>query len=156
VLFCDIDGFTTINDQYGNSAGDAVLQTIAERKNTSVPCGDIAARFGGDELLVLLYGVHELTNALGIADKIRRAAAEPVNTDGLRLTATLSLGVTLAVPGESVDTRNGVWVSNPGRFAPSAEGAPPLPLTLRGYPDHHPATVIAEFTCREQRSPCKS
>jgi len=40
---------------------------------------------------------------VGIADKIRRAAAEPVNTDGLILTATLSIGVTLAVPGESVD-----------------------------------------------------
>jgi diguanylate cyclase (GGDEF)-like protein/PAS domain S-box-containing protein len=103
VLFCDIDGFKTINDQYGHSAGDAVLQTIAARMNTCVRGGDIAARFGGDELLVLLHGVHELTDALGIADKIRRAAAEPVNTDGLRLTATLSLGVTLAVPGESVD-----------------------------------------------------
>jgi diguanylate cyclase (GGDEF)-like protein len=103
VLFCDIDGFKTINDKYGHSAGDAILQTIAERMNTCVRSGDIAARFGGDELLVLLYGVHELTDTLGIADKIRRAAAEPVNTDGLRLTATLSLGVTLAVPGESVD-----------------------------------------------------
>lgn len=103
VLFCDIDGFKTINDRYGHSAGDAVLHAVAARVNACVRSGDIAARFGGDELLVLLNGVHELSDAVGIADKIRRAAAEPVNTDGLILTATLSIGVTLAVPGESVD-----------------------------------------------------
>ena len=103
VLFCDIDGFKTINDRCGHSAGDAVLHAVAARVNACVRSGDIAARFGGEELLVLLNGVHELSDAVGIADKIRRAAAEPVNTDDLILTATLSVGVTLAVPGESVD-----------------------------------------------------
>lgn len=103
VLFCDIDGFKTINDKYGHSAGDAVLQATAARVSTCLRAGDIAARIGGDELLVLLDGVHDLTDAVDVAEKIRRAVTEPVRTDGLTLTVTLSIGVTLAVPGEDVD-----------------------------------------------------
>jgi len=77
LVLLDLDGFKTINDRYGHSAGDAVLQALAARVNACVRSGDIAARFGGDELLILLNGVHELSDAVGIADKIRRAAAEP-------------------------------------------------------------------------------
>ncbi|HEY8718689.1 PAS domain S-box protein [Pengzhenrongella sp.] len=103
VLFCDIDGFKTINDKYGHSAGDDVLQTVASRVNACLRSTDLAARFGGDELLILLDGVHELANALDIAENIRRAVAKPIPSDDKTVTATLSVGVTLALPGESVD-----------------------------------------------------
>jgi diguanylate cyclase (GGDEF)-like protein/PAS domain S-box-containing protein len=103
VLFCDIDGFKTTNDKYGHYAGDAVLLAVAARVTACLRTGDIAARIGGDELLVLLDGVHDLDDAVAIAEKIRRTVAEPVQADGHTLTTTLSIGVTLAVPGESVD-----------------------------------------------------
>ncbi|RYV51423.1 PAS domain S-box protein [Pengzhenrongella frigida] len=103
VLFGDIDGFKAINDDYGHSAGDEVLHTVAIRVASCLRSGDIAARIGGDELLVLLDGVHELANAVDIADNIRRAVAHPIAIDGVTVTVTLSIGVTLAVPGESVD-----------------------------------------------------
>ena len=54
------------------------------------------ARLGGDELLVALPGMEALEQAVAIAETIRQAASEPVQ-------ATLSIGVTLARPGESVD-----------------------------------------------------
>ena len=52
-------------------------------------------------MLVLLPGVHGLDEAAAIAEKIRRRAAEPIHHSGTAICATLSIGVTLAVPGES-------------------------------------------------------
>ncbi|WP_407342802.1 diguanylate cyclase domain-containing protein [Pengzhenrongella phosphoraccumulans] len=103
VLFGDIDGFKTINDEFGHSAGDDVLQAVATRINSCLRTGDVAARIGGDEILILLDGVHELANAVDVADNIRRAVAQPIQTDDQTVSATLSIGVTLAVPGEDVD-----------------------------------------------------
>ncbi|WP_197024682.1 PAS domain S-box protein [Cellulomonas sp. KRMCY2] len=103
VLFGDIDGFKEVNDEYGHSAGDDVLQTMAARVGACLRAGDIAARIGGDELLVLLDGVHDLADAVRIADTIRRAVSAPIPTAERQLVVTLSIGVTLAVPGESVD-----------------------------------------------------
>ncbi|RYV52809.1 PAS domain S-box protein [Pengzhenrongella frigida] len=103
VLFCDIDGFKNINDEYGHACGDTVLHTVADRVTSCLRSGDLAARIGGDELLVLLDGVHDLADAATIAEKIRRAVAQPIHTDAATVTATMSIGVTLAVPGENVD-----------------------------------------------------
>lgn len=103
VLFCDIDRFKDINDTRGHAAGDEVLRVIAERTSQSVRKDDVVARIGGDELLVLLTGVHSLDEATAIAEKIRARAEEPVPVDGLDLVTTLSIGVTMSREGESTD-----------------------------------------------------
>lgn len=104
VLFCDLDRFKDINDRHGHAAGDEVLRVTAERLRSVLRTSDdLAARIGGDELLVVLHGVQDLENALGIAEKLRAAAAEPVNTPAGPVSTTLSIGVTLARPEESTD-----------------------------------------------------
>jgi diguanylate cyclase (GGDEF)-like protein/PAS domain S-box-containing protein len=103
VLFCDIDRFKDINDTRGHAAGDEVLRVMAERASQSVRKDDVVARIGGDELLVLLTGVHSLDEATAIAEKIRARAEEPVRVDGLDLVASLSIGVTMSREGESTD-----------------------------------------------------
>lgn len=61
-------------------------------------------RLGGDELLVALPGMEALEQAVAIAEAIRQAASEPVVSNGHEtVQATLSIGVTLALPAESVD-----------------------------------------------------
>lgn len=105
VLFCDIDHFKDINDQHGHAAGDEVLRAMAERlRQTLRTSDDLAARIGGDELLVVLHGVQDLDNAAQIAEKVRVAAADPVDTLVGKVRATMSIGVTLAHEGESTDT----------------------------------------------------
>lgn len=105
VLFCDIDRFKDINDTHGHAAGDEVLRTMAERlRQTLRTSDDLAARIGGDELLVVLHGVQDLSNATEIAEKLRVAATEPVAIPGGHVHVTLSIGVTLAHKGESTDT----------------------------------------------------
>lgn len=103
VLFCDIDRFKSINDAHGHAAGDEVLRVMAERLTAVVRRDDHVARIGGDEMLVLLTGVHGLDDATAIAEKIRAAAAYPIPCGDAYVHATLSIGVALAVPGENVD-----------------------------------------------------
>ncbi len=105
VLFCDLDRFKLINDTHGHAVGDEVLRTTARRiRETLRTSDDLAARVGGDELLVVLHGVQNMDNAVAIAEKLRTAAMEPIPTTAGPVVATLSIGVTLAHPDESTDT----------------------------------------------------
>ncbi len=104
VLFCDVDHFKEINDAWGHGVGDAVLATLAERIRGNVRRGDTVGRTGGDEILVVLPGVESSEELDRIAQKICSRAAEPINVAGKTLSTTLSIGATLAVPGDSVDT----------------------------------------------------
>lgn len=102
VLFCDVDNFKTVNDSFGHVAGDVVLATQATRIRECLRQGDTAGRIGGDEILVLLPGLHSLEEAAQIAETIRLRAAEPIHHSGATIHATLSIGATLAIPGETV------------------------------------------------------
>ena len=104
-LWCDIDRFKNVNDTHGHATGDQVLQKLAGRIRSSLRSSDdLAARMGGDELIVVLHGVRTLQDATDIAEKIRRFAAEPIETAAGPITITLSIGVTLAGPAEAADT----------------------------------------------------
>lgn len=104
MLFCDVDHFKTINDTWGHAVGDLVLSTMAGRIRDCVRAGDTVGRVGGDEMLVLLPQLHNMDEAATVGEKIRSCAAEPIPHEGVLIHATLSIGVTLAVPGELVST----------------------------------------------------
>ncbi|MEA5422928.1 diguanylate cyclase [Synechococcus sp. CCY9202] len=107
VLFCDIDHFKAINDGQGHAAGDAVLQVVAHRLRSAIRQSDLAARFGGDELVVVLEGLGAADDVppesmvVALADKMRRQMAEPIPFEQGTLSVTLSIGVALLQPGES-------------------------------------------------------
>jgi diguanylate cyclase (GGDEF)-like protein/PAS domain S-box-containing protein len=103
VLFIDVDDFKNVNDTWGHAAGDALLRAITQRVQETVRAGDTVARMGGDEFLVTLMGIHDLSEAVSIAEKIRLACALPVSTLAGEVTTTLSIGATLADPIESGD-----------------------------------------------------
>lgn len=103
VAFCDVDAFKSVNDSLGHAAGDALLVEAAARIRSAVRDGDLVARVGGDEIVVILPGVHTLTNAIRIGEKLRACLHEPVSTDAGAVHSTLSIGITLALPGEDAD-----------------------------------------------------
>jgi diguanylate cyclase (GGDEF)-like protein len=104
VLFCDVDWFKDVNDEHGHAAGDEVLRVLAERIGRTIRQDDLAARFGGDELLVVLVGVHGIDEALNVAEKVRLACRESIDiAEGVVVQASVSIGVVLARTGEDID-----------------------------------------------------
>src|ERR1700687_5715356 len=77
VMFVDLDKFKNINDTYGHLAGDAVLQTIAERLKHNTRDEDTVSRYGGDEFLYLLTQIREQNDITRIAVKILKAIQAP-------------------------------------------------------------------------------
>jgi diguanylate cyclase (GGDEF)-like protein/PAS domain S-box-containing protein len=104
VLFCDVDWFKDVNDKHGHAAGDEVLRVLAERISATIRKDDVAARFGGDELLVVLVGVHGIEEARHVAEKVRLTCRDAIDlASGEVVQATVSIGVVLARAGEDID-----------------------------------------------------
>lgn len=100
LLYCDLDDFKPINDEFGHAAGDEVLREIGSRIAASVRTQDIVARLGGDEFVAVLEGVHSAADAVAVADKVRMAVSEPIAVDQTFVSTTLSIGVAVASPGD--------------------------------------------------------
>lgn len=100
LAYCDLDNFKQVNDSLGHAAGDAVLRVVAGRIAECVRAGDVVARVGGDEVVVVLDGVTGLGGAVVAADKIRTTVSTPVEIAGRTVTPRLSIGVSLL---ESLD-----------------------------------------------------
>ncbi len=105
--FCDIDHFKTINDGLGHAAGDQVLQVVVQRLRGAIRQHDRLARFGGDELVLLLDppgGPEDPATGdwvPALAEKIRRQVAEPIPLDQGPIEVTVSIGLALSQPGET-------------------------------------------------------
>lgn len=104
VLFCDVDDFKAINDTYGHGVGDVVLTTLAARIRQCVREGDTVGRTGGDEILVLLHGLHTLAEATDIGETIRRHVAKPIVAFGQEINVTVSIGAAFGATGETAKT----------------------------------------------------
>ncbi len=103
VLFCDIDNLKPLNDEFGHHTGDVAIQTVAERLKSVVRVGDLVARIGGDEFVVLLEGLRSREELAVIAEKCRAAVEGPVVVDGETILVSVSVGAVLAGQDESAD-----------------------------------------------------
>lgn len=92
LLFIDLDHFKSINDQYGHSAGDQVLTTVAARLKAAIRVGDIVARYGGDEFVVLLKSVQSKQDVIAAEDKIRSVVEQPITLEHRTARVGVSLG----------------------------------------------------------------
>ncbi|MFB0626744.1 diguanylate cyclase CdgB [Streptomyces sp. AB3(2024)] len=102
VLFCDLDGFKSINDRFGHHTGDAVLIEVARRLTTCVRDGDTVARLGGDEFVVLADGLGA-ADAADLAVRLRNAIIPPIRVDGRAVRVGASFGIGWAGCGMSAD-----------------------------------------------------
>jgi diguanylate cyclase (GGDEF)-like protein len=95
VLFLDIDGFKVVNDSLGHSAGDRLLIGVAERIRADLRDIDTAARFGGDEFLVLIEDLASLATPIEVARRLHTSITRPFRLHGQDVVVTASIGIAL-------------------------------------------------------------
>ncbi len=92
LLMLDLDHFKLVNDTHGHLAGDAVLVNLAGVLTRAVRNEDVVARFGGEELAIILRAI-PLEPAIQLADRLRRLVEQTVTEfGGMELRATVSVG----------------------------------------------------------------
>ncbi|MBI5147551.1 MAG: sensor domain-containing diguanylate cyclase [Parcubacteria group bacterium] len=98
VLFADIDHFKRINDEYGHEAGDRVLKIVAKTFTHDVRSFDVAARWGGEEFLIVIESVTK-NQLVAVAEKLRILVEQSsIPTDAGVIHPTISVGATIASP----------------------------------------------------------
>ena len=95
LLFCDLDGFKAVNDDFGHDAGDKLLQIIAKRLASTVRSQDTVARVGGDEFVVLLDGILREEDIRRVAGNLIRVIAQPVQIGTEHVHVTASIGISI-------------------------------------------------------------
>ena len=99
VLFLDLDRFKVVNDSAGHLVGDQLLIEISRRLEKSVNFTDTVARLGGDEFTILLENIHNIENAISVAEKIDQALRIPFHLQGYELFTSASIGIALSCEG---------------------------------------------------------
>ena len=105
VLMADVDHFKQVNDTHGHLAGDAVLANVSQLIARAVRNEDVVARFGGEELAIILRQV-PIEAAAHLAERLRRLVeANPTRNGDTVIKTTISIGVA-GFPHDGVDTVN--------------------------------------------------
>ena len=105
LLHIDLDGFRRVNESFGHSAGDQLVQLMAQRLAPCVRKTDSVARVGGDEFTIVLEDVRGLPDVVAIANKIVEALSQPYMIDDTALVLATSIGIAVfPEAGNTADT----------------------------------------------------
>lgn len=95
VCYLDLDGFKPVNDGHGHKAGDQVLIEVAKRLHRAVREGDTVARVGGDEFVLLLWGLPNVQECDRTLCRVVAEIDQPVPLGNAEVAVTVSVGVAM-------------------------------------------------------------
>lgn len=93
VLFIDLNNFKPINDTYGHTYGDEILQVIANRMQSCIRDMDSISRIGGDEFIVLVTDIKTLGPCKTLIEKLKSVIAMPIIVNNISLQVSASIGM---------------------------------------------------------------
>jgi len=99
LLFIDLDGFKPVNDTYGHSIGDLVLEQVGQRLKSMSRGKDVVARVGGDEFLLLLNNVSTQEAIANVADRLIQGLSHPYAAEGREVMISCSVGIAMYPDG---------------------------------------------------------
>ena len=99
LLFIDLDGFKPVNDTYGHSIGDKVLEQVGQRLKSLSRGRDVVARVGGDEFLLLLPAVESQEAVAQVATRLIAGLSQPYTADTREVMISCSVGIALYPDG---------------------------------------------------------
>ncbi len=102
VLFLDLDNFKVVNDSIGHTLGDVLLKNVSARILNCLRDGDTAARFGGDEFVVMLPDINDNQDAATVAAKILESLLLPFDIERHEVFVRISIGISI-YPDNSKD-----------------------------------------------------
>ncbi len=114
LMFVDLDRFKLINDSLGHRTGDQVLGEVARRIGSTLRNTDTAARFGGDEFIVLCEDITDEQQAVRVAERMIKAIEAPLELENDTMYITASIGIVVAT---------GTDVDDPEALIPEADAA---------------------------------
>ena len=103
VLMIDLDRFKNINDTLGHAAGDELLIAVAQRISSTVRAGDLVARPGGDEFIVVMREIDDPTEAVRAASRIVAELRAPFQSQGAEFFVTASIGIAVSTSSSVAD-----------------------------------------------------
>jgi diguanylate cyclase (GGDEF)-like protein len=95
VLFLDLDGFKNVNDSHGHDVGDELLLLVSKRLQSCVRKSDTVVRFGGDEFVLLLTGLHHSNEASFVAEKVLQLLQSAFELSSTNVHIGCSIGIAM-------------------------------------------------------------
>jgi diguanylate cyclase (GGDEF)-like protein len=103
IVYLDLDGFKSVNDNHGHEVGDQLLVALALRMKLALRDGDTLARIGGDEFVAVLLDLPEVSSSLPMITRLLEAAALPVPVLEHTLQVSASVGITFYPQAENLE-----------------------------------------------------
>jgi diguanylate cyclase (GGDEF)-like protein len=122
IVLLDVDHFKSVNDTYGHQCGDAVLQEVVRRVTSTVRAYDTVGRYGGEEFLIVAPS-SGAEGILRLSERVRLAIeTEPIKTDGVEISVTLSLGLAVSSEAAPLDPKIMLSTADEALYRAKAEG----------------------------------
>jgi diguanylate cyclase (GGDEF)-like protein len=151
LMFLDLDGFKTVNDQMGHRAGDLLLRAVARRVQSSVRDGDLVARHGGDEFVVLLREPAAAELAPLLAQRIVENVSTAYSLEGTTFQLSVSVGVAV-YPDHARDADTLLERADVAMYRAKRRGGGGHAIYEESFERHHESGVLSLGHERNQSS----